>query len=116
MMQYLNILGLQNSSLMLPIIFLEILQKCSRTFDRRYTKVKKGGYGDYKREDVETMLNGTTKKRTKSIILFLSATGCRVGALPELKLKHIVNYQNSRQLHHISQLLNVLLLEEIYRY
>lgn len=57
------------------------------------TKVKKGGYGAYKREDIQLMLDNTNKKRTKSIILFLSSTGCRVGVLPDLKLKHITNYE-----------------------
>ncbi len=61
------------------------------------TKVKKGGYGGYKREDIQLMLDNTNKKRTKAIILFLSSTGCRVGVLPDLKLKHITNIENCKK-------------------
>ena len=43
------------------------------------------------------MLDSTNKKRTKSIILFLSSTGCRVGVLPDLKLKHITNIENCKK-------------------
>ena len=58
------------------------------------TRTKKGGYGAYSREDVQSMLLNTKKKRTRAIILFLASTGCRVGVLPELKLKHIVNLED----------------------
>jgi len=54
-------------------------------------KIKRGGYGAYTKQDVQTMLDSTASKRTKAIILILSSTGCRVGALVELKMKHIEN-------------------------
>lgn len=37
------------------------------------------------------MLSATTHLRNKAIIHFLASTGCRIGALPELKIKHIKN-------------------------
>ncbi len=61
------------------------------------TKVKKGGYGAYSRDDIQLMLDNTNKKRTKAIILFLSSTGCRVGVLPELKLKYITNHEDCKK-------------------
>ena len=57
-------------------------------------KVKRGGYGAYSKENIQTMLDSTTSKRTKTIILFFSSTGCRVGALVELKMKHIEKMPN----------------------
>ena len=44
-------------------------------------KVKRGGYGAYSKENIQTMLDSTTSRRTKAIILFFSSTGCRVGGL-----------------------------------
>jgi len=44
------------------------------------------------------MLDNTNKKRTKALILFLSSSGCRVGVIPELKLKHITNIENCKQI------------------
>jgi len=60
-------------------------------------KTKKGGYGNYTKEDIRTMLENTSKKRTKALILFLSSTGCRVGVIPELKLEHITNHEGCKK-------------------
>jgi integrase len=59
---------------------------------------KKGGYGAYTREQVETMLKNSLKIRTKSLILFLASSGCRVGVIPELKLGHITNHENCKKI------------------
>jgi len=61
------------------------------------TKTKKSGYDYYTREDIQSMLDNTNKTRTKALILFLSSTGCRVGVIPELKLGHITNVENCKQ-------------------
>ncbi|WP_299290540.1 tyrosine-type recombinase/integrase [Nitrosopumilus sp.] len=61
------------------------------------TRTKKGGYGTYKREDIQKMLLATKKKRTRALILFLSSTGCRVGVIPELKLGHITNIDDCKK-------------------
>jgi len=62
------------------------------------TRIKKGGYGSYTREHIGTMLDNTNKKRTKALILFLASSGCRVGVIPELKLKHVTNIENCKQI------------------
>ena len=43
------------------------------------------------------MLSNTNKKRTRALILFLSSTGCRVGVIPELKLGHITNRDDCKE-------------------
>ena len=60
--------------------------------------VKKSGYGAYSREDIQSMLENTNKKRTKAIIHVLASTGCRAGALCELKMKDIEDYENCKSI------------------
>ena len=59
-------------------------------------KVKRSGYGAYSREDVQSMLENTNKKRTKAIIHVLSSTGCRAGGLVGLKMKDIEDHENCK--------------------
>ncbi|MCH7649222.1 MAG: site-specific integrase [Thaumarchaeota archaeon] len=59
--------------------------------------IKKGGYGAYSREMIQTMLENTLKLRTRSLILFFASSGCRVGVIPELKLGHITNYEDCKR-------------------
>lgn len=56
--------------------------------------VKRSGFGSYTRKQIQKMLQNTRKKRTIALILFLVSSGCRVGALPELKMKDIENMQD----------------------
>ena len=58
--------------------------------------VKKSGYGAYSRENIQSMLENTNKKRTKAIIHILSSTGCRAGGLVGLKMKDIEDYENCK--------------------
>lgn len=51
--------------------------------------VKPTGDAAYSTEDVRKMLNCTPNLRNKTLIHFLASTGCRIGALPELQLKHL---------------------------
>ena len=51
--------------------------------------VKKSGYGVYSNQDTQNMLKHTSKKRSRAIVLFMASTGCRVGAIPDLKLRHV---------------------------
>jgi integrase len=62
------------------------------------TKTKSGGYGAYTREMISVMLETSNKKRTRALILFLSSSGCRVGVIPELKLKHITNIKDCKKI------------------
>lgn len=52
-------------------------------------KIKRTGKKPYTTEDIKKMLNYTRSKRTQALIHLLASTGCRVGAIPELKLKHL---------------------------
>ena len=52
-------------------------------------KIKKAGFKSYTTEDIQKMLSFSPKKRTRALILFYISTGCRVGSIPELKLKHL---------------------------
>lgn len=59
--------------------------------------LKKSGSGAWTTEDIRKMLEVAGSKRNKSLILLMSSTGCRVGAIPELKIKHIKNYEDCKQ-------------------
>jgi len=52
-------------------------------------KVKRTGKLAYTTKDVQDMLNSARNQRTRAIILFLASTGVRVGAIIELKMKHL---------------------------
>ncbi|MDE1873168.1 MAG: site-specific integrase, partial [Thaumarchaeota archaeon] len=54
-------------------------------------KVKKSGKSAYQTEDIKKLLDGCRSKRNRCIVLMMTSTGCRVGALENLKLKHIAN-------------------------
>jgi integrase/recombinase XerD len=54
-------------------------------------KKKRTGSKAYTTKHVAKMLEATTDLRNKAIIHFLASTGCRIGALPELRIKHIKN-------------------------
>ena len=54
-------------------------------------KVKVSGDKPYSNNDIKKMLEVTPQLRNKVIIHFLASTGCRLGALPDLQLKHLSN-------------------------
>jgi len=54
-------------------------------------KIKTSGGQAYTTEDIQKMLEVTTNKRSRAIILFLSSTACRIGAITELKLKNLID-------------------------
>ncbi len=51
--------------------------------------VKKSGNGYYSTEDVKNMLKNCSDKRGRAITLVLNSTGCRIGVLSDLRMKHI---------------------------
>lgn len=59
-------------------------------------KVKKSGRRAYTTEQVQLMLKNCTDVRNRAIILFMAASGCRVGALSYLKLKDIQDIENCK--------------------
>jgi len=52
--------------------------------------VKKTGSYAYTTKDIQRMLHGTKKKRSRALILFLASTGVRIGAVENLKLKDLL--------------------------
>jgi integrase len=53
------------------------------------TFVKKSGNSAWQTNDIQKMLDGTASARIKALIHFLSSTGCRVGAVSDLKIKDL---------------------------
>jgi len=58
-------------------------------------KVKKGNKRGYTRNEVEIILNSTKTLRHKSLVLLLASSGCRIGAIPDIKLKHLFDIDES---------------------
>jgi len=52
-------------------------------------KIKNAGRKPYMNQDIKKMLNYARSKRTTALIHFLASTGCRVGSIPELQIKHL---------------------------
>ncbi|MDE1829445.1 MAG: tyrosine-type recombinase/integrase [Thaumarchaeota archaeon] len=62
-------------------------------------KVKRTGYSAYQTEDIQKMLESCGKsKRNKALIHFLTSTGCRVGAIPDVKLKHFSQEEDCKSI------------------
>jgi integrase/recombinase XerD len=59
-------------------------------------KVKKSGRKAYTTEQIQEMLKFCSDIRNRAIILFMAASGCRVGALPYLKIKDIKNIEDCK--------------------
>jgi len=57
-------------------------------------KVKKSGGKAWTTKDIQKMLSCTSELRTKAIVHLLASTACRIGALPDLKLKHLGQMQD----------------------
>ena len=51
--------------------------------------VKKSGYGAWSSEDVKKFLQNAKSKRMKALIHFLASAGCRIGAVYDLRLRHL---------------------------
>ena len=81
------------SNFMKPIkLFLDVNEielkwkKISRLYP---AKVKASGDSAWQTKDVQKMLDSTTSLKNKAIIHFLASTGVRVGALTDLRLRHL---------------------------
>jgi len=53
------------------------------------TEVKKAGRKAYTTDHIKKMLEHTPDLRNKCIVLFLASTGCRIGALSDLKINNL---------------------------
>jgi len=61
-----------------------------RKIKRLYpAKIKTSGSSAYSTEDIKKILDVTIQIRNKAIIHFISSSGVRVGAIPEIKLRHV---------------------------
>lgn len=61
-----------------------------RKIKRLYPAMTKhSGSSAYQTSDVKRMLDATPQIRNKALIHFLASSGVRIGAVPDLKLKHI---------------------------
>ena len=58
-------------------------------------KVKKQGFNAYTTKDIRVLLENTNKRKVKCIILIFSSTGCRVGALCDLRIRDILEMPNT---------------------
>lgn len=61
-------------------------KKILRLFPER---VKKNSREAWTTDDIQKMLEATTELKAKSLIHFLASSGCRIGALSDLKLRHV---------------------------
>jgi len=52
-------------------------------------KVKKGNERGYTREEIRKILGNAKTARHRALILLFSSSGCRLGAIPGIKLKHL---------------------------
>ena len=63
--------------------------------------VKKAGKDSYSTNDIQNMLTHAKELRTRVILHILASTGMRVGALPELKLRHLLDMPDNCMALHI---------------
>ena len=58
-------------------------------------KVKKGNERSYTRENIKTILESVKTNRHKALVFLLASSGCRIGAIPEIRLKHLSRIEDS---------------------
>ena len=58
-------------------------------------KVKKGNERGYTVDEIRTMIDNCINKRQKAIILLLASSGVRIGAIPEMKIRHMTKIHDS---------------------
>jgi len=60
-------------------------------------KIKRSGRGAYSKDQIRKMVDAKHDDlRAKALILFLAASGVRVGAIPDLKTRHVTAYEDCR--------------------
>lgn len=57
-------------------------------------KTKPSGRGAYTLDHIRTMLAVTNDLRTRALILFLASSGVRIGAIPDMKVKHLKEFDD----------------------
>ena len=59
------------------------------------SKVKKGNERGYTHDEIKTILNHAKTNRHKSLVLLLASSGCRIGAISDIKLKDMSKIEES---------------------
>ncbi|MGB6463675.1 MAG: hypothetical protein WBF38_05575 [Nitrosotalea sp.] len=62
-------------------------------------RIKRTGSEAYSTDDIKQMLHQTKSKRLIAMIHFLASSGCRVGVLSELKMKHVMDMESCKAFH-----------------
>lgn len=89
----------------LPIAAIKAFFDCNDV-DLRWSKinrlkparVKKTGGEAWLTSEISKMLSFTTKIKTKTLVHFLASSGVRIGALEELKMKHITQIEDCKSI------------------
>lgn len=58
-------------------------------------KVKKGNERGYTRKEIQSILNFAKSKRNKALVLLFASSGCRLGSIPGMSIKHLSRIENS---------------------
>jgi len=58
-------------------------------------KVQKGNQRGYTREEIQKILDNTRSLRNKAIVLLMASSGLRLGAIPDIKIKHMTKLESS---------------------
>ncbi len=58
-------------------------------------KVKKGNARGYTREEIQKILENTTSLRNRALVLLFASSGLRLGAIPDIKIRHISKIDKS---------------------
>lgn len=95
---YLKSKNLARTTINMPINALQLFCE-SNDIELRWRKIrrmspqqkKKSGRSAYSTEDIRKMLNFEPKLRNKAILHFMASTGIRVGAITDLRIKHLKN-------------------------
>ncbi len=58
-------------------------------------RVKKGNERGYTHNEIRIILNSAKTNRHKALVLLLVSSGCRIGAIPEIKLEHLSRIEDS---------------------
>jgi len=61
-------------------------------------KVKKGNERGYSHDEIRKILENAKTARHRALILLFSSSGCRLGAIPGIKLKHLSKIEDSYSL------------------
>ena len=58
-------------------------------------KVKKGNQRGYTIDEIRSMLDNCVNKRQRSLIALLASSGVRIGAVPDMKIRHMTKINDS---------------------